>query len=202
MSADFLLTACPAPLAKYSSSIRTVTVTNTDIAPESTWRGPLQRWLEKPETINTIMETVDAYVVAADEGWGSFVLEKLDPDNDPTKPVDPGLEAYCLALNDNPVIDLDTVSHNAYARTVIKHISEHFMDAAYSAFADHNAEGTVYNGEFITAGMSWGDVPTEIFDDVALLSWIDFFKDYPIAVIVDDKLTGWVDHDGNPVPAP
>ena len=198
MSADFLLAACPAPLAEYSSSLSTITTTNTDIAPESTWREPLQRWLEKPATINTIMNTVDAYIVGADLGWGSFVLEQLDP----TKPVDPGLEQYCLALNNNPVIDLDTVSANAYARVVIKHISEHFMDAAYNAFADHNAEGTVYNGEFITAGMSWGDVPTEIFDDVALLSWIDFFKDYPIAVIVDDELTGWVDHDGNPVPTP
>lgn len=198
MSADFLLTACPAPLAHYSSSLANMTVTNTGIAPETTWREPLQRWLEKPETINTIMATVEPYVVTADEGWGSFVLEQLDP----TKPVDPGLEQYCLALNDNPVIDLDTVSNNAYARVVIKHISEHFMDAAYSAFADHNAEGTVYNGEFITAGLSWGDAPTEIFDDVALLSWIDFFKNYPIAVIVDDELTGWVDHAGNPVPAP
>lgn len=198
MSADFLLATCPAPLAEYSSSLRTMTITNTGLAPESTWREPLQRWLEKPETINTIMDTVDAYIVSIDGGWGSFVLEQLDP----TKPVDPGLEAYCLALNNNPVIDLNTVSTNAYARVVIKHISEHFMDAAYNAFVEHNAEGTVYNGEFITAGMSWGDVPTEIFDDVALLSWIDFFKNYPIAVIVDDKLTGWVDIDDNPVPGP
>ena len=202
MSADFLLAACPAPLAEYSSSLSTVTTINTNIAPESTWHEPLQRWLEKPATINTIMNTIDAYIVGSDEGWGSFVLEQHDLNNDPTKPVDPGLEAYCLALNDNPVIDLDTVSSNAYARIIIKHISEHFMDAAYSAFTDHNAEGTVYNGEFITAGMSWGDAPTEIFDDVALLSWIDFFKDYPMAVIVDDELTGWVDHAGNPVPAP
>ena len=201
MSADFLLIGCPAPLAHYSSPCLNITINGTDLAPESTWREPFQHWLEKPETINTIMATVEPYVVGADEGWGSFVLEQHDINNDPTKPVDPGLEDYCLALNDNPVIDLDTVSHNAYARVVIKYISERFMDAAYNAFADNNAEGAVYKGEFITAGLSWGDAPTEIFDDVALLSWIDFFVDYPIAVITD-RITGWIDHTGKPTRAP
>ena len=144
------------------------------------------------------METVDPFLVSADEGWGSFVLDQIED----TKPIDPSFEDYCQALNDNPVIDLDTVVSNPYAHETIKHISKHFMDAADNVFVENTAQGTVYNDEFITAGVSWGDVPTDIFDDVALLSWLDFFTDYPTAVIVDNKLVGWVDHKGNPVSAP
>lgn len=198
MSANFLLAACPAPLAKYSTSIHAAALIGTDLAPEYTWHKPLQRWLEKPETINTIMDTVDPFSIGPDEGWGNFVLEQLDV----TLSSDPGLEQYCLTLNDNPVIDLDTVSTSTYAQMVIKCISERFIDAACNAFTDNSSDGTVYNNKFITAGMSWGDVPTEIFDDVALLSSLDFFTDYPIAVIVNGKLTCWVDHNDNSVPAP
>ena len=50
--------------------------------------------------------------------------------------------------------------------------------------------------------MSWGDGPTDHFDEVAALSRIDFFKNFPIVKITNDTVTEWVDREGNTVPAP
>lgn len=202
MSADFLFAACAVPQAKYSIHYANTTVTHTDVAPESTWREPLQHWLNKPENINTIMDTVDIDTITNADGWGSFVLHRIDDTYDDGSPIDPALEDYCFALDGDPVIDVDTAESNPHAQIVIHHIGSCIMDAALSVFSYNSSKGTVYNGEFVTGGLSWGDAPTEVFNDVVLLDQLNFFRNYPIAVIVDKTIVRWVDKHGNTVPAP
>lgn len=197
MSQYFMLAACSAPLAHYSySNDNNITVYYDDIAPKETWYEPFRQWLENVDTINTIMDTIYALdFFGTDDTWGQAILDYLG-DIDPIAN-DPGFIAYCTTLDEKPYISEDDPDTYAYA--AITSISSHFLDIAHNAFVGNYNEATVYNGELITAGPSYGDRPTNIFNDVVLLRQINFFDDYPIAEIVNGDITGWVDHDGNPV---
>ena len=206
MSADFLLAACPAPLAQYrytpsATSATADDIAYTELAPEYAWIDQFRRWLAKPETIDTILQTVDIYTIGSYDGWGDFVRNSVYYSELEDDVID-GLDAYCDTLNANLTITNNTAEDRIYAPIVTQQISEYFIDAAHNAFVSNAAEGAVHNNQFITAGLSWGDVPTAIFDDVSLLSWIDFFKDYPIAVIAGDEIIDWVNHEGTSVSAP
>ena len=200
MSQNFMLAACSVPLAYYSNGyIHNMITHYHNVALEKTWREPFRQWLENIDTANTIMHTIYAPdFFDTDSGWGEAILNYLE-DADPIVD-DPDFIAYCDTLDEEPYISDD--DPDEYVNTILACISSHFLDAAHNAFVGNHSEATLHRGQLITAGPSWGNPPTKIFHDVELLSYITFFDDYPIAKISNGTVTGWVDHDGNPVNPP
>mgnify|MGYP006902693552 CR=1 FL=1 len=204
MSADFLLASCPAPLARITTTLpNNTSYTDLYIAPERVWAGPFRVWLEKTTTINTILRDVDPCVLENAASWQNFIIDHIDR----SAHVDPLMDDndfidYLEHLDETLTITDDEARTNAYAQRIIHEIVQFFLDAATTAFVTYESQGTIHKWEYVTAGMSWGDAPTDHFDEVAALSWIDFFKDFPIAEITDDTITGWVYRDGDAAVAP
>ena len=200
MSADFLFAACPAPLARitYATGTNAATaVTYLDIAPEEIWREPFRNWLMQQDTINRILGEIDPFAAHVDN-WAELIESRVDGE---TIANDAGFRAWLDAFVSDPVIRDANI--NAYTQRAMREIADTFLEAAYSAFVTYVSQGAIYKREYITAGMSWGDSPTDNFDDVALLSWLDFFEDFPIADIDSDgNIVAWHDYDGNEVAAP
>lgn len=201
MSADFLLTSCPAPLAHITyaapGNSSATSATYLEIAPENVWREPFCNWLTQPDTINHIFDEIDPYILHVDS-WVELIEQRVA---DTPIANDPNFQNYLDTLADDLTIrDADT---NAYAQRVIREIADTFLEAANSAFITYISQGAIHNWEYVTAGLSFGDAPTDHFDDVALLSWLDFFCDFPIADIdANGNITNWRDRNGNIIAAP
>ena len=203
MSATFLFAACPVPLAQYINinlDNNNATTSHRYIAPEEAWEKPFRHWLEHLDTANTIMNTVDIYEFAPSYlEWGDAIRDYA-LDNNLSCVSEPEFTEYCNNLERNKCIP-----HNApqyYAHITTQYISSRFMDAAYNVFSGDSLEGMFYKGEFFTGGNSWGDAPTEIFDDVVLLSTINFFDNFPIATVVNGSVVDWQDKEGNSINPP
>ena len=195
MSADFLLTSCPAPLAHITTAFpNNTSCTDLDIAPEHIWASPFRVWLEKTDTINTILRDVDPCTMEGASSWQEFIIDPLTNDDD--------FADYLTHLDETLTITDEEARTNPYAQRVICKITDTFLEAAHSAFVTYVGQGAIHKWEYVTAGLSIGDVPTDHFDEVALLSWIDFFTDFPIAEITDGTVTGWVYRDGDAATAP
>lgn len=204
MSADFLLAACPAPVARITYTMPNKTsFTDLGIAPETVWYEPFRTWLEKVSTINTILHDVEPYVLENASSWQDFVIDRVARSArvDPLA-TDKDFAEYLAKLDETQTITDEEARTNAYAQRVIREITAFYLDAATTAFVTYEAQGTIHKWDYVTGGLSWGDGPTDHFDEVAALGWIDFFTDFPIAEITDGTVTGWVDRDGNAVTAP
>lgn len=204
MSADFLLAACPVPVAQITYTMPTGTsFIDLAVAPETVWYEPFRAWLEKVSTVNTILHDVEPYVLDNASSWQDFITDRVSRSArvDPLAK-DKNFAEYLTRLDEKLHITDEEARTNAYAQRVIREITAFYLDAATTAFVTYESQGTIHKWDYITAGMSWGDGPTDHFNEVAALSWIDFFKDFPIAKITDDTVTEWVDREGNTVPAP
>ena len=204
MSADFLLAACPAPVAQITYTMPTGTLfTDLGVAPETVWYKPFRAWLEKVPTINTILQNVEPYVLDNASSWQDFITDRVsrharvDPLRDDADFMD-----YLIHLDETLTITDEEARVDAFAQRVIREITAFFLDAATTAFVTYESQSTIYKWHYVTGGMSWGDGSIDHFDEVAALSRIDFFTDFPIAKITDDTVTGWVDREGNTVAAP
>lgn len=203
MSAQFIAAYCAAPLVRRTltnsaAAGDAASVTYFDVAPKELWYEPFRAWLYQPDTIATIIDTAEPFSTGFDN-WSELVDNAITADAIANEP---GMRALLDTLDAAPAQQLDNAADNPYAQRVIDEIAERFLKAAQTAFVDHVTDGVVHKREYLTAGISYGDAPTEHFDDVLLLSWITFFEDYPIAVMDDNAVIGWVDHDGNDVAAP
>lgn len=204
MSPDFLLAACPVPVAQITYTMPTGTsFTDLAIAPETVWYEPFRAWLEKVSTINTILHDVEPYVLDNASSWQDFVIDRVSRSArvDPLAK-DKNFAEYLTRLDETLHITDEEARTNAYAQRVIREITAFYLDAATTAFVTYESQGKIHKWDYITAGMSWGDGPTDHFNEVAALGRIDFFKNFPIAKITDDTITEWVDREGNTVPAP
>ena len=204
MSADFLLAACPVPVAQITYTMpNNTSFTDLAVAPETVWYEPFRSWLEKVSTINTILRDVEPYVLDNASSWQDFVIDRVSRSAhiDPLA-TDEDFAEYLTHLDETLTITDDEARTNAYAQRVIREITAFYLDAATTAFVTYESQGTIHKWDYITAGMSWGDGPTDHFDEVAALSRIDFFTNFPIAKITDDTITEWVDREGNTVTAP
>lgn len=204
MSADFLFAACPAPMAQITYTMPNKTShTYLNLAPKTVWYEPFHAWLKKVSTVNTILQSVEPYLLEKAHSWQGFVLERVsrsarvDPLAD-----DEDFINYLAKLDKTRTIDDNEACTNPYAQRVISEITTFFLNAATRVFVTYRPQGTIYNWEYVTGGVSWGDRPTDHFDEVAALSCIDFFTHFPIAKITDGAVTGWVDREGNTVTAP
>mgnify|MGYP006913874672 CR=1 FL=1 len=204
MSADFLFASCPAPLAHITTTLpNNTSYTDLDIAPETVWAEPFHAWLEKTATINTILQNVEPYAMEGSYSWQEFILNRVDRSAHVDPLTDDEAFADYLTHLDETLHITDNEAHtNTYAQRVIHEITKFFLETAAAAFTDYVSQGTIHKWEYVTGGVSWGDAPTDHFDEVAALSWIDFFTDFPIAEITDGTITGWVDREGNAVTAP
>lgn len=203
MSDAFLFAACPVPLAQYIT-INTNDNNNTTsyryIAPEKAWEKPFRHWLSHTDTANAIMNKVDINdYLPSYFGWGNAVVDYA-LDNNLSCATELEFAKYCKNLNSGSGITHDVPQY--YAHVTTQCISSRFMNAARNVFSNDNAEGVFHKGEFFTGGTSWNNVPTEIFDNVSLLSDIDFFNDFPIATIVNGIITDWQDKDGESINPP
>ena len=204
MSADFLFAACPVPMAQITYTMPNKTShTYLNLAPKTIWYEPFHAWLKKVSTVNTILRDVEPYVLDNASSWQSFVISRVRRSArvDPlTK--DEDFAEYLTRLDETLHITDNEARTNPYAQRVISEIAKFFLNAATRVFVTYRSQGTIYNWEYVTGGVSWGDRPTDHFDEVAALSCIDFFTHFPIAKITDGAVTGWVDREGNTVPAP
>ena len=204
MSADFLFAACPVPVAQITYTMPNKTShTYLNLAPKTVWYEPFHAWLKKVSTVNTILRDVEPYVLDNASSWQNFVIDRISRSArvDPLA-TDKDFAEYLTRLDETLHITDDEARTNAYAQRVIREITAFYLDAATTAFVTYESQGKIHKWDYITAGMSWGDGPTDHFDEVAALSRIDFFKNFPIVKITNDTVTEWVDREGNTVPAP
>lgn len=223
MSIDFLLASCPAPLARVAytapsntsnpdTSSTASSITRLEIAPKELWGAPFYAWLNQPATINRIIDTIDPFAAHVDT-WAELIESRVGGEEIAR---DAGFRAWIDAFATNPVIgdtETDTAETDtntqSYEQRAIREIADTFFEAAHAAFVTYVSYGAIHKREYTTGGMSWGDAPTEHFDDVKLLSGLDFFMNFPIADIdahggidTHGTVTAWHDYDGNTVAAP
>lgn len=233
MPIDFLLASCPAPLARVTYTAPSNTsnpntpstassITRLEIAPKKIWGKPFYAWLNQPATINRIIDTIDPFAAHVDT-WAELIEARVGGE---AIAHDAGFRAWIDVFATNPVIGdaetdtakADTTDANTtgtdtntqnYEQRAIREIADTFFEAAHAAFVTYASYGAIHKREYTTGGMSWGDAPTEHFDDVKLLNQVDFFVEFPIADIevhngdiAHSTVTAWRDHDGNTVVAP
>lgn len=187
MSAVFLLASCPAPLARYTSTLRATTRSWIDIAPQETWLGSFHEWLTTPETVQTIANDLDISHTGY-HTWSELIIDNLNA-TDKHLETDSG---FTHALHTfNTTLDLDDM--RAYEHIVTQAVANYFTSLATFVFDPVTEEGTVYKGEFITAEQNYGDTPSEIFRCVTVLSYLNFFTDAPVAEVKDRQIVGLYD---------
>ena len=202
MTAQFALATCPAPLAyRNFSTPYGITMRQLTVAPKECWYEPFRAWLQREDTITAIMDSVEPWLLRNGDSWAEIVNDLWEYEDD-YRNNEEFNEGFPLYLDDLDEHGLRTERFPHYAQRTIQLIAKHVLSFAVEAFDTFEAQGDVYNWEYVTGGLTNDYAPTENFNAVCALHDLTFFKDYPIATMLDSNITGWVDREGNEVASP
>lgn len=186
MSAEFLFTACSAPLARYHNRYLKTTMSYVSIAPEDVWLDDFTAHVRTPATVAAFFEAYgEAY--GFDTTDATHFLSAIED------------ECGFWALDDDEFAVIERAVHTAHdgttlnfamseAAPLVDAVATWLINQAKNAFSIGEAQGAIHHGELVTGGFSFGDDPTDIFTSVAVLSYLDYFTDTPICTLANGRV--------------